>query len=399
MEPLDKRSAAARLSLTVAMLAAALAMTACETLYPTAPKRRPTTTASKPQAPYPQPPAQQPPHTGVEVGKVTSPLDALPTAPDTTHPYGGASTANSAQVNAMFNQAANLGREGKLNDAIRIYQDIEQNYGNQNYGWGAWALFYQGELYRQLRNFKSAAAAYDRVNQRYGMERDAALRTIVADSLEKKGDALAELNDVKGAIAAYEETGRHFGNDSDAAMRLRALRSLFKEGMLLQRKGAGTEGEYSIPSANGLPVGDTAAAITVYDDIVARFGRESDPGIRNAIGGTLLQKSEALRLLGNNRETIVVYDDIVRRFERDSTVVSRKLVATALYRKGLAQSRQGDRMGAAASFDDVVARFASEPDTGIRKLVEMSVAAKRKLDGDSLTPQLETNEPPPLYDN
>jgi len=64
------------------------------------------------------------------------------------------------------------------------------------------------------------------------MERDPALRSLVADSLSKKGEALADLNDVNGATAAYDELARRHERDNDPAYRLRALRALYDNCLL-----------------------------------------------------------------------------------------------------------------------------------------------------------------------
>jgi len=286
-------------------------------------------------------------------------------------------------VTSMFDQAAELGREGNLSAAIPIYREIEQHhsYGEgSDKSWGIWALSYQADLQRQLRNPRAAVATYDRLDQRFGQETDPAIRPIIADALFKKGETLAEQGDTRAAIAAYEEIDRRYAADKDPSFRQRAVRALFAKGTLLSRQGTGEEPDGEIPAATIRPTGDIAAAVAVYDDIVQRFGRDKDPAIRNSVGGTLLKKSEALRLAGDEQGTIAVYDEIAERFGSDNAQGSRQLVATALFRKGQTLGRQeGNAPSAIATFDELIRRYANDPHPSVRRIVEQAIAARKRL--------------------
>jgi tetratricopeptide (TPR) repeat protein len=292
-------------------------------------------------------------------------------------------------VTAMFNRAATLGKEGNLSGAIPIYREIEQHYGDapgDDKTLGAWAIFYQGDLQRQLRNHKAAVAAYERLDQRFGQVTDPAVRTVVADALHKKGETLIEQNDIRAAIAAFDEIDRRYAKDHDAAFRLRAVRALFAKGSLLDKQGTGEEPGSEFP-ANIRPTGDTVAAVAVFDDIVQRFGGDRDPNIRNIIGGTLLKKSEALRLASDDQGTIAVYNEIVERFGKDDAQAFRVLVATALFRKGLILGRQEGASPAAAidTFEEVIRRFANDTNPNVRKVVGQANAAKQRLISEAAT--------------
>jgi tetratricopeptide (TPR) repeat protein len=284
-------------------------------------------------------------------------------------------------VTSLFSQAASLGKEGKLSEAIPIYREIEQTYGGgDDKSWGVWAIFYQGDLQRQMRNPKAAVAAYERLDQRFGQETDPAIRMVIADALFKKSEALTEQGDTRAAIAAYEEIDRRYAEDRDAGFRLRAVRALFAKGALLGKQGTGEEHDSELMPMGSRPSGDTAAAVAVYDDIVRRFGRDKDPNIHNIVGGTLLKKSEALRLTGDDQGTVAVYDEIVERFGNDNAQVSRVLVATALFRKGLTLGRQeGTSSAAIATFDEIIRRFASDTHPNVRKIVGQANTARQRL--------------------
>ncbi|MDR2208412.1 MAG: tetratricopeptide repeat protein [Azoarcus sp.] len=317
------------------------------------------------------------------------------------------STQRNQLVTAMFNQAASLAKEGKFSAAVPVYREIEQTYGDgpgDDKSLGAWAIFYQGDLQRQLRNYKAAVAAYERLDQRFAHE--PSVRAVVADALHKKGETLIEQGDTRAAIAAFDEIDRRYAEDRDAGFRQRAARALFAKGSLLEKQGAGEAPAASeFPSANISPSGDTAAAVAVFDDIVRRFGRDKDPSIRNIIGGTLLKKSEALRLSGDDQATITVYGEIVERFGNDDAQVSRVLVATALFRKGLTLGRQ-DRTAGIETFEEVIRRFATDTNPNVRKIVGQANTAKQRLASEASPMHdagQDTRTPPqknaPMYDN
>jgi len=286
-------------------------------------------------------------------------------------------------VTSMFDQAANLGKEGNLSAAIPIYKEIEQIYSDgkdSDRSWGVWAIFYQADLQRQLRNPRAAVASYERLDQRFGQETDPTLRPIIADALFKKAETLTEQGDTRAAIAAYDEIDYRYAKDRDPAFRQRAVRALFAKGSLLGKQGMGEEPDNEAPIVNLRPTGDTVAAVAVYDDIVQRFGHDKDPTIHNMVGGTLLKKSEALRLVGDDQGTVAVYDEIVTRFGNDETQVSRVLVATALFRKGMALGKQeGAAPQGIESFDEIVRRFGSDSHPNVRKIVGQAIAARKRL--------------------
>jgi tetratricopeptide (TPR) repeat protein len=358
----------------IALLAGmALAMSACETM------RVPEADTSRPPSMQPRPESK---------GTAQEPFDrGQPTTPQGRTPENIDPSQRRQLVTAMFNQAAALGKEGNLSAAIPIYKEIEQLYGDapgDDKTLGAWAIVYQGDLQRQLRNYKASVAAYDRLDQRFGQVSDPAVRTVIADALHKKGETQIEQGDTRAAIATFDEIDRRYAEDRDAAFRQRAVRALFAKGTLMGKQGTGEEPGSELPSANR-PTGDTVAAVAVFDDIVQRFGRDRDPNIRNIIGGTLLKKSEALRLAGDDQGTIAVYGEIVERFGRDDAPAFRVLVATSLFRKGLALGRQEGTLPAAIeTFEEVIRRFANDPHPNVRKIVGQANSAKQRLISESV---------------
>jgi tetratricopeptide (TPR) repeat protein len=368
----------------IALLACVgLAMSACETTETT--RRAPEPDSSRPPTVQPRPELKETTPVPFDREQQTIQQDAP------KENIGIDPTQRKQLVTAMFSRAAALAKEGNLSGAIPVYREIEQLYGDapgDDKTLGAWAIFYQGDLQRQLRNHKAAAAAYERLDQRFGQTADPAVRAIVADALHKKAETQIEQGDTRAAIAAFDEIDRRYAEDRDASFRLRAVRALFAKGTLLDKQGAGEEpGDSESPNPNIRPTGDTAAAVAIFDDIVQRFGRDRDPNIRSIIGGTLLKKSEALRLTGDDQGTIAVYGEIVERFGKDDAPAFRVLVATALFRKGLTLGRQPGTLPAAIdTFDEIIRRFGSDTNPNVRKIVGQANAAKQRLTSEAAAP-------------
>jgi len=230
---------------------------------------------------------------------------------------------------------------------------------------------------------------------------EAPVRAVVGDALLKKSEILAVSGNVKGALAGYDEIDRRFAEERDAGVRRRVVQALYSKGDLLGKRGNG-ESSGLDQSLGVQPGGDLLAAVAVYDDIVRRFGNDSDPGIRNAVGRTLLKKSESLRLAGDARGAVTAYDELIQHFDRDNSRNAHVLVATALFRKGLALGGLNDRTGANAAFDEIIRRYAgsNEPEE-VRKIIAQSTAARQRLtaEASSQTPLPPMSEQPAAVEN
>ena len=268
-------------------------------------------------------------------------------------------------VTTMFDRAAQVAHANDKITAIGIYDRIEKRYPEDSRA--AWAVFYQGEIYRERRDVNNAILSYERLEQRYAHSNDASVRQAVADGLSANAELLGEKGDAHGAITVFDEIARLYSTDRDPAFRLRALRALFKKAAVLGKYNSDTKKT------------DYAAAIATYDDIVRRFGDDRDVRIHNAVGGTLLKKSEALRATGDQNGMIAIYDDIIRRFSADTAAVSRTLTANVLYRKGQALGREGKNAAAAALYDQVARDYGSDTTADIQNVVRQAAAARNAL--------------------
>ena len=82
-------------------------------------------------------------------------------------------------------------------------------------------------------------------------------------------------------------------------------------------------------------LGRTDEEIVVYDDVVARYGDNSEPALREQTARALFNKAVTLGQLNRSDEEIEVYEDVVARYGDDPEPALREQVARALFNKGV----------------------------------------------------------------
>ncbi|MEZ5381377.1 MAG: hypothetical protein R2754_06210 [Microthrixaceae bacterium] len=65
-------------------------------------------------------------------------------------------------------------------------------------------------------------------------------------------------------------------------------------------------------------LGRSDEAIGVYDEVVARYGDDTEPAVREQVAGALVSKGVVLGVLGRSDEAIGVYDEVVARYGDDT---------------------------------------------------------------------------------
>jgi hypothetical protein len=71
------------------------------------------------------------------------------------------------------------------------------------------------------------------------------------------------------------------------------------------------------------------AAITAYDDQIARFGTATELSLRQYVACALVNKAVGLAELGHNDLALTAYDDLITRFRTASELSLREYVAQA----------------------------------------------------------------------
>jgi hypothetical protein len=162
---------------------------------------------------------------------------------------------------------------------------------------------------------------YDEIIRRYGEDDDPAVRAIVAETLVEKarrlktftsyehyirslwfqwelsnGESYAGLRNriYKQISPVFAEIERRFAQNETAAIKYQYVRSLVEKGRLWNTE-------------------DPEKEISIYDEIVQRFGDDKSPEVRTLVIATLLRKAEVLwQTIPDN----IVDDELVTRFEK-----------------------------------------------------------------------------------
>ena len=172
-----------------------------------------------------------------------------------------------------------------------------------------------------------------------------------ARSAFELGDFTESLKELSGIV---EEAEKHDGADAAIAV----ARALVNKGVTLGQQG------------------DSSAEIKVYDSVVARFGDDQTPALREQVARALVNKGYRLGQQGDSSAAIEVYDTVVARFGDDQTPALREGVARALVNKGYRLGEQGDSSAAIEVYDSVVARFGDDETPALREQVAMALVNK-----------------------
>ena len=179
-----------------------------------------------------------------------------------------------------------------------------------------------------------------------------------AEALLQCGNKLFEIGELAEALALYNRVISRFDKASEPALRERVATALVNKGIVLGQRG------------------DSEQEIDVYDEVVARFGAPSEPALRELVATALFNKGIVLGERGDSEQEIGVYDDVVARFGATSEPALRELVATALVSKGVVLGQRGDHKQAIGVCDEVVACFGAPSEPALREQVARALVNK-----------------------
>ncbi len=145
---------------------------------------------------------------------------------------------------------------------------------------------------------------------------EADLIQTVAWSLFNKGVILNSLNRWDEAITVYDNVVERFGNRTEPALQGQVANALINKGAVLSR------------------LNRSEAAITVYDNVVERFGNRTEPALVEPVAKALVNKGVVLRSLNRSEAAITVYDNVVERFGNRTEPALQGQVAMALGNRG-----------------------------------------------------------------
>uniref|UniRef100_UPI003D1B9070 tetratricopeptide repeat protein n=1 Tax=Aeromonas veronii TaxID=654 RepID=UPI003D1B9070 len=73
-------------------------------------------------------------------------------------------------------------------------------------------------------------------------------------------------------------------------------------------------------------LGRSEDEITVYDELIQRFGNSDTPALQEQVANGLRNKGVTLSQLGRSEDAITVYDELIQRFGTSDAPALRELV-------------------------------------------------------------------------
>jgi tetratricopeptide (TPR) repeat protein len=180
-------------------------------------------------------------------------------------------------------------------------------------------------------------------------------------------------------LSALEAAIRALEKSPD--VRLRACNKLIEvTGSLVKRRSGDRTLKGALASAlvyKGFTLGRLGRSeeeIAVYDQVVQRFGKASEPVLRQHVAQALVNKGVALAgQLHRYQEAMTVFEDVVKRFGEAPEPVLRWLVVIALYLKGAVLVRLARFEEATAVYDEVLRRFGDASEAGAREIAAIAM--------------------------
>jgi tetratricopeptide (TPR) repeat protein len=256
----------------------------------------------------------------------------------------------------------------RLEEALSFYDDLVTQFGevdepNVRMQIATVACLKGAALATTGRN-DEAIAAFDSSIARLSAVNEAAAR-LIASSLCVKGDALKALGRNVDAIAtyaeavtAYDDLVARFGSETQLSVRELVADALVKQGATLDVLHRDDE------------------AISAYDEVTRRFGEASEPFFGKFVAEALVSKGVILERNGQSKDAITIYNDVVTRFEKTSEFVVRKEVVRALINKGISFSNLGQTENLIVIFDDLLALLRDTSDQFSRRIVAWALVGK-----------------------
>ena len=206
---------------------------------------------------------------------------------------------------------------------------------------------------------RKAAQADPATSERAASTQATSKRLWHAMALVNKGNGLREKGRSTEAIRVFDDVVARFGDDTHPPVREQVAMALVFKGFELDEQDRPEE------------------EIRVYDEVVARFGEDTHPLVRVQVAMALVNKGLELGVEDRSAEAIRVCDEVVARFGEDGDPPVRAQVARALTNKGLELGDQGRSAEAIRVYDEAVARFGEDIDPRVLQHVDAALASKK----------------------
>jgi tetratricopeptide (TPR) repeat protein len=240
-------------------------------------------------------------------------------------------TASPPQAYGVALAALNAGRPTDALQAILKAADAQVAEISANAG------VILGTVLYKLNRFDDAAAAYQRVADRYRDDPDPNLRAVAALALSQHAIwMMTTAGQSDGAFSILEEIVDRYGNDPDPAPRAAAVRALNSQAARLRMRGQPDE------------------ALAILQGVFERYGDEPAPVVRGAVASSLFQQGSTLEGLDRPDDAMDLYERVIERFEKESGRNCREAVAQARCGQGRLLKRSGRLEEAVTAYQRVI---------------------------------------------
>ena len=121
---------------------------------------------------------------------------------------------------------------------------------------------------------------------------------------------------------------------------------------------------------------DLEQEITVYDELIQRFGTSNVPALQEQVAKALVNKGVTLGQLDRLEDEITVYDELIQRFGTGDVPAVQEQVAAALVNKGITLGQLDRLEGEIAGYDELIQRFGTSNVPAVQEQVAKALFNK-----------------------
>ena len=263
-------------------------------------------------------------------------------------------------ANAQTNRGALLEQSGRYEEALAVWQQVEDRFGTIDDGPEWVALVARSFAQRcanlfELNRTEEALATCDRAVDRFGESEVPAVVDAVAGILLNKGIVLVTAQRNKEALAVWDEIERRFGNSDEPEISKLVASALVSKGTTLVQMNRAED------------------AVGVWSDVVRRFREGESPLHHEDITTAVLSRVVVLGSLNRPEEALEACDEALRQFGRDDEPYNVEAVAQTLVIKGSLLVGLDRIEDAYAAWDEVVRRFEASDEPALRGAAESAL--------------------------
>jgi tetratricopeptide (TPR) repeat protein len=169
-----------------------------------------------------------------------------------------------------------------------------------------------------------AIAAYEALDAKYSQDNDETIQTILAKALINKASILGNTNQLSDEVIVLDTVIARFGvmPSSQPSLFAQYVATAFNNKIYALKRS----GRY-------------AEAQRTQEQLETRFGKYTEPEIREAVAMGLLNKADIFESLGEFEASIATFSEIITRYGNDNTPAIREEVLFALVYKALLYER------------------------------------------------------------